>query len=130
MRRKALWCKYAISSEVDPQTRHGEAKGEMVACHSPGVPRVGGGGDSWPSRRVTLGGRADSQTQDMDISPASSGTPGQEGRSGLLVSPSQVTLASLPRMMSQLAGSQGLPNLDDMSPQEGEASSGCEAAYS
>ncbi|XP_029851379.1 WW domain-containing adapter protein with coiled-coil isoform X2 [Ixodes scapularis] len=62
--------------------------------------------------------RKDSQTQDMDISPASSGTPGQEGRSGLLVSPSQVTLASLPRMMSQLAGSQGLPNLDDMSPQE------------
>lgn len=62
--------------------------------------------------------RKDTQTQDMDISPASSGTPGQEGRSGLLVSPSQVTLASLPRMMSQLAGNQGLPNLDDMSPQE------------
>ncbi|CAN7990119.1 unnamed protein product, partial [Ixodes hexagonus] len=62
--------------------------------------------------------RKDSQTQDMDISPASSGTPGQDGRSGLLVSPSQVTLASLPRMMSQLAGSQGLPSLDDMSPQE------------
>ncbi|XP_064466029.1 WW domain-containing adapter protein with coiled-coil-like isoform X2 [Ornithodoros turicata] len=77
--------------------------------------------------------RKDSQMQDMDISPASSGTPtscheslpqsrnvtpSSQAAPSLLLSPSQVTLANLPKMMSQLAGTRGLPNLDDMSPQE------------
>ncbi|XP_013787958.1 WW domain-containing adapter protein with coiled-coil homolog, partial [Limulus polyphemus] len=35
-----------------------------------------------------------------------------------LLSPSQVTLANLPKLISQLAGTRGLPNLSELSPQE------------
>ncbi|XP_013785462.1 WW domain-containing adapter protein with coiled-coil homolog [Limulus polyphemus] len=35
-----------------------------------------------------------------------------------LLSPSQVTLANLPKLITQLAGTKGLPNLSELSPQE------------
>ncbi|KAF8778124.1 WW domain-containing adapter protein with coiled-coil-like isoform X2 [Argiope bruennichi] len=35
-----------------------------------------------------------------------------------LLSPSQVTLSNLPKLISQLAGTKGLPNLSELSPQE------------
>lgn len=37
-----------------------------------------------------------------------------------LLSPSQVTLSNLPKLISQLAGTKGLPNLSELSPQEGK----------
>ncbi|KAH8020156.1 hypothetical protein HPB51_025037 [Rhipicephalus microplus] len=62
----------------------------------------------------------------MDISPPAGGgnTPNstpeavRSSASAMLLPQSPVTLAQLPKMMSQLAGTRGLPKLDDMSPQE------------
>lgn len=64
--------------------------------------------------------RKDAQTQDMDISPPGGGGRGtpETSRAMLLPPTPSVTLAQLPKMMSQLAGTRGLPKLDDMSPQE------------
>ncbi|XP_076350712.1 WW domain-containing adapter protein with coiled-coil-like isoform X3 [Tachypleus tridentatus] len=41
-----------------------------------------------------------------------------QGAQPQLLSPSQVTLTNLPKLISQLAGTKGLPNLSELSPQE------------
>ncbi|XP_077544334.1 WW domain-containing adapter protein with coiled-coil wacky isoform X1 [Haemaphysalis longicornis] len=72
-----------------------------------------------PSQPRNVDPRKDAQ--DMDISPPPGGggraTP-ETSRAMLLPPTPAVTLAQLPKMMSQLAGTRGLPKLDDMSPQE------------
>ncbi|XP_054707077.1 WW domain-containing adapter protein with coiled-coil-like [Uloborus diversus] len=61
---------------------------------------------------------ATSTTASNTTTTSSGATPSNAQVGAHLLSPSQVTLANLPKLISQLAGTKGLPNLSELSPQE------------
>ncbi|XP_035214223.1 WW domain-containing adapter protein with coiled-coil-like isoform X2 [Stegodyphus dumicola] len=74
---------------------------ETYSCHT----------DSGTPNRNQTSGTHSSTTN-------SSSCPSNAQVAAHLLSPSQVTLSNLPKLISQLAGTKGLPNLSELSPQE------------
>lgn len=125
-----------ISNKIVSSAIRNTEHGEKTELHS-----ISGEKCDRYKRTESRRGSEASQTHDMDISPGSGDTPtsnlpevyqpvtvshsshlsnqtAPQISQTQLLSPSQVTLANLPRLISQLAGTKGLPNLSELSPQD------------
>lgn len=74
--------------------------------------------DSHTSQSDIGGHRNSTTTSTHSSTTNSSSCPTNAQVAAHLLSPSQVTLSNLPKLISQLAGTKGLPNLSELSPQE------------